>query len=67
MTRAITIIIFAATWAAAFLVGRWRNSRVPTGEELLGLLMRSRTGRVAAMLFWLWIGFHFFTRSFPAP
>jgi hypothetical protein len=62
MTRAISIAIFAVTIAAAVLVGRWRGAKTPSAEELLGHVMRTRTGRLCSIAFWIWVGWHFFAR-----
>jgi hypothetical protein len=35
---------------------------VPSLGELLTRAMRSRTGRVGALVAWAWIGLHFFAR-----
>ncbi|HEX3812941.1 MAG TPA: DUF6186 family protein [Mycobacteriales bacterium] len=62
MTRDITILAFAVTLAGVLLLGRRAGSKVPPAEELLGHVMSSRTGRVITLLFWIWIGWHFFAR-----
>lgn len=62
MTRAITIIIFVVTSGATLLVGRRERSRIPNVEELLGYVMKTRTGRACSFLFWTWVGWHFFCR-----
>ena len=48
--------------AAMLLLGRREKSRVPTVEELLGHVMKTNTGRVCSILFWIWVGWHFFAR-----
>lgn len=65
VTRVITIIGFACVIAALIaleIIGRRRNSRVPTLGEWLGYLMRARAGRALILLGWLWLGWHYFAR-----
>ena len=65
VTRVITIIGFACVIAALIaleIIGRRRNSRVPTLGEWLGYLMRARAGRALILLGWLWLGWHYFSR-----
>lgn len=47
---------------ALILFSHRKNSPVPTLSVLFGRLMRRRTTRVALVLAWWWIGFHFFVR-----
>lgn len=62
MTRAIAITIFTVTIIAGAVVGRRQSSKVPSADELLGHVMRTRTGRATSILFWAWVGWHFFCR-----
>jgi Family of unknown function (DUF6186) len=64
-TRVMTIIGFACVIIALFaleVIGRRPTTRVPTLGEWLGYLMRPRAGRVAILLGWLWLGWHYFAR-----
>lgn len=47
---------------ALVLFSHRRNSPVPTPGVLFTRLMGRRTTRVAFVLAWWWIGFHFFVR-----
>jgi hypothetical protein len=63
--RDLTYAGFALIGLAAvvlFLLSHRRNSPIPTLSVLFGRLMRRRTTRVALILAWWWIGFHFFVR-----
>jgi hypothetical protein len=63
--RDVTYIGFSVIGVAAVvlvLVSHWRRSRVPTLSVVFSRLMRKRTTRVALVLAWWWIGFHFFVR-----
>jgi hypothetical protein len=62
MTREIAIVIFVVTISAALLLGRRERSKVLPAEELLGHVMSTRTGRACSLLFWIWVGWHFFAR-----
>lgn len=46
--------------AVVELAARRRGSRVPTLGVVLGRIMSTRTGRLAVMAGWAWIGLHFF-------
>jgi hypothetical protein len=62
MTRALSIVAFLVAIAAVLLLGRRKKSKVPPVEELLGHVMSTRTGRACSLLFWVWVGWHFFAR-----
>jgi lauroyl/myristoyl acyltransferase len=64
-TRELTYLGFALIWVAAFalaLVSHLPRSPIPTLGVLFARLMRRRVTRVALVLAWWWIGFHFFVR-----
>lgn len=44
------------------LLGHRPGSRVPDLGSVVGWAMRTATGRVVILLFWSWVGFHFFAR-----
>jgi Family of unknown function (DUF6186) len=65
VTRILTVLGFAAVIAALAvleLLGRRKDSRIPTLGEWLGYVMRSRAGRLLILLGWLWLGWHYFSR-----
>ncbi len=62
MTAAITIAGFLCFVVAGFviwLVTRREKSKVASLGELLDRVMHHRATRVAIMLAWWWIGWHF--------
>jgi hypothetical protein len=64
-TRVITIIGFAALIFALFMLevlGRRKDTHIPTLGEWLGYAMRPRAGRLLILLGWLWLGWHYFSR-----
>jgi Family of unknown function (DUF6186) len=65
MTRAITIGGFVAiilAGVALALVSRRSESRVASVGDMLGHVMRQRTGRVLVFVLWFWFGWHFIAR-----
>jgi hypothetical protein len=63
--RALTIAGYLAVAAAAValdLVARRSESRLATIGDVFGKLSARRIGRVAVMLSWWWLGWHFFVR-----
>ncbi|HEX4702405.1 MAG TPA: DUF6186 family protein [Pseudonocardiaceae bacterium] len=64
-SRELTYVGFALIWVAAVglvLASHLPRTRIPTLSTLFGRLMRRRTTRVALVLAWWWVGFHFFVR-----
>lgn len=64
--RAITATGYVLIGAAAMVVellAHRRGSRIPTLSQLVRQLMAERWGRVAMLLAWWWLGFHFLSRS----
>jgi hypothetical protein len=62
MTAAITIagyLSFVAVGLVVWLVTRREKSKVASLGELLDRVMHHRATRVAIMLAWWWIGWHF--------
>ncbi|MEY2676603.1 MAG: hypothetical protein RL510_623 [Actinomycetota bacterium] len=62
MTAAITIagyLCFVAAGLVIWLVTRRVKSKVASLGELLDRVMHHRATRVAIMLAWWWIGWHF--------
>ena len=39
-----------------------RGRPLPTADEVLSPVMRSRTGRVVVIVSWCWLGWHFLAR-----
>ena len=65
MTRAITIGGFVAIILAGIaveLIARRPASRVASVGDVLGHVMRQRTGRVLVFVLWFWFGWHFIAR-----
>jgi hypothetical protein len=63
--RDVTYLGFSVIGVAAVvmvLASHWRRTRVPSLAVVFTRLMRKRTTRVALVLAWWWIGFHFFVR-----
>ncbi len=62
MTAAITIagyLCFVAAGLVIWLVTRREKSKVASLGDLLDRVMHHRATRVAIMLAWWWIGWHF--------
>ncbi len=62
-SRDISLTIYAALAVAAVaveLTALARPQRVASLGRLLGRAMRTRTGRVAVVTGWAWLGLHFF-------
>jgi hypothetical protein len=38
------------------------DSKVPTFDQVLTRIMRTRTGRVGMLVAWAWLGLHFFAK-----
>jgi Family of unknown function (DUF6186) len=65
MTRVVTIAGFVAVFVAGVvvqLVARRPGSRIAAVGDVLGQVMRQRTGRVIVFLMWFWFGWHFIAR-----
>ncbi|WP_406632147.1 DUF6186 family protein [Amycolatopsis sp. WGS_07] len=65
-SRLITEIGFGAIVAAAILL--WLGShlfpkKIPSLTSVLSALMRKRSTRIALVLAWWWVGWHFFVQS----
>lgn len=54
--------IIALCVAVLDLLGRRADSPIPSLGQLCTSLMATRTGRLVAMLGWVWVGWHFFAR-----
>jgi hypothetical protein len=63
--RAVIILGFAVILAgilAAVALTHLRRDRLATFTETLDHLTRSRAAKIAAVLLWAWIGWHFLAR-----
>lgn len=65
-SRLITEIGFGAIVAAALLL--WLGShlfpkKIPPLTRVMSALMRKRSTRIALVLAWWWVGWHFFVQS----
>lgn len=61
----VSILLYAAIFGVAIglhLLGHREGSQVPSVGVAMGWVMRTPTGRVITLLFWSWVGFHFFSR-----
>ena len=41
---------------------RRADSKIPTFDQVLTRIMRTRTGRVGMLVAWAWLGLHFFAK-----
>jgi hypothetical protein len=65
VTRALTISGFVAIVVAGIgleVLSRRPASRVASVGDVLGHVMRQRTGRVLVFVLWFWFGWHFIAR-----
>jgi len=65
VTRVITIGGFVAVLLAAVglqVLARRPESRVAPVGDVLGHVMRQRTGQVLVFVLWFWFGWHFIAR-----
>ena len=65
MTRAITIGGFVAVIMVAVglhALARRPAAKVASVGDVLGHVMRQRTGRVLVFVLWFWFGWHFIAR-----
>jgi hypothetical protein len=63
--HALTVAGYIAVAAAAValeLAARRKDSRLPTVGDVYSKLSARRFGRVAVLLSWWWLGWHFFVR-----
>jgi hypothetical protein len=65
VTRGLTIAGYLAFTVAAVgldLLARRSQSRLATVGDVISKLSARRFGRVAVMIAWWWVGWHFFVR-----
>ena len=55
-------LAIASSGVALELLSHRPRSRVPSFGQVLGRLMRTRSGRVGVVAGWAWLGMHFFAR-----
>jgi len=68
--RAVTIaayLVILATVATLELASRRGSLRILTFSEAIAVIARFPVGRIALLLLWWWLGWHFLARSGPAP
>jgi hypothetical protein len=64
-SHAITIagfVAFAAAGVGLNLLAHRPGSRIPTIGALFTLIMHTRTGRIAVVAWWAWLGLHLFSK-----
>ena len=64
-SRAVTIagyLVFLGTGLILTALAHRRGSRIPPMSELFSWVMRTRTGRIAVVAWWAWIGLHLFAK-----
>lgn len=63
-SRAVTLagfVLLGLAFVALQTVAYLRPGRVPTLGQVLDGIMRQRTGRIAILVAWWWVGWHFIT------
>jgi hypothetical protein len=55
-------LAFLALGAALNVLAHRRQSRIPTAGHVFSRLMHTRTGRIAVIAWWAFIGFHLFSK-----
>ncbi|HEV2377215.1 MAG TPA: DUF6186 family protein [Streptosporangiaceae bacterium] len=55
-------LAFAVAGIGLNLAAHRRGSRIPTMGAVFSRLMHSRTGRIAVVAWWAWLGLHLFSR-----
>ena len=53
---------FLAAGIALNLLAHRRGSRIPTMGALFTRIMHTRTGRIAIIAWWAWLGMHLFSK-----
>jgi Family of unknown function (DUF6186) len=64
-SRAITIagyVVCVLALVGLELASSVKGSRIPPFRDVIGRLMSTRSGRIAALTVWAWLGLHFFAR-----
>lgn len=56
-------VLFALTGVALEMQARRPDSRLPRVADLFSIMASTGPGRVALMLCWWWLGWHFLVRS----
>jgi hypothetical protein len=55
-------VAFAFAGTALNLLAHRSGSRIPTMGAMLTRIMYSRTGRIAVVAWWAWLGLHLFSK-----
>jgi Family of unknown function (DUF6186) len=53
---------FLAAGIALNLLAHRRRSKIPTMGAIFSRIMYSRTGRIAVIAWWAWLGMHLFSK-----
>jgi Family of unknown function (DUF6186) len=64
-SRAVTVALYVLIVVAGLaleLLGRGGRTRIPPLGVVLSKVMRTRSGRIAVVTGWAWLGLHFFAR-----
>ena len=64
-SHAITVAGYLALAAVAIVLNvlaHRRGSRIPTVGAVFTRIMHSRTGRIAVVAWWAWLGLHLFSK-----
>jgi hypothetical protein len=55
-------LAFLAIGVALTVIAHRQRSRIPTIGQVFSRLMHTRTGRIAVIAWWAFIGFHLFSK-----
>ena len=55
-------VAFAAAGIALDLLAHRPSSRIPTMGAVFTRIMHTRTGRIAVVAWWAWLGLHLFSK-----
>jgi len=64
-SRGVTLALYVAIVLAGIgleLLGRTGRTRIPPLSVVFRRIMRTRSGRIAVVTGWVWLGLHFFAR-----
>jgi len=55
-------LVFLVAGITLNLLAHRRGSRIPTMGAMFSRIMHSRTGRIAVIAWWAWLGMHLFSK-----
>jgi hypothetical protein len=55
-------LVLLVTGVILELLATLRRAGIPSLQQVLSRVMRTRTGRVGVLAAWAWVGLHFFAR-----